>query len=251
MVTTTQAILNNAPVATVSLNTHSPLTNDVLTATATKSDADSDPVTLTYVWKVNGTVKRTYTSSSALTDTFDLSVAGNGDKGQTVTVEVTPNDGTVNGTMVSDTATVANTAPAATVSLNTHTPRTNYVLTATATKSDADGDTVTLTYVWKVNGTVKQTDGPTAALTDTFDLSVTGQWGCGANRHGGSDAERRHGERHDGERYGDGGGQHADLEWRQYGQQQLDDRRELGRWHSPGGRRPPGLCRRRTDILNQ
>ncbi len=51
-------------------------------------------MTLTYVWKVNGTVKQTFTSATALTDTFDLSVAGNGDRGDTVTVSVTPNDGT-------------------------------------------------------------------------------------------------------------------------------------------------------------
>ena len=41
-----------------------------------------------------------------MTDTLDLSVAGNGDAGDTVSVEVTPNDGTVNGAVVSAQATV-------------------------------------------------------------------------------------------------------------------------------------------------
>jgi hypothetical protein len=160
--------------ATVSLNAHSPLTNDVLTATATKSDADSDPVSLTYVWKVNGTVQRTFTSATALSDTFDLSLAGNGSRGDTVTVEVTPSDGALTGTTVTDTATIANTRPTAAIVLNTHSPLTNDVLTATATKSDADGDAVALTYVWKVNGTVQRTFTSATALSDTFDLSLAG-----------------------------------------------------------------------------
>src|SRR3989442_15566016 len=104
MVSAAAIIVNTAPTATVSLNTSTPKTNDTLTATATKADADGDPVTLTYVWKVNGITKQTTAGSGSLTDTFDLSVAGNGDKGNTITVEVTPNDGTVNGPMVSATA---------------------------------------------------------------------------------------------------------------------------------------------------
>ena len=99
-------VTNTAPSATVSLNTASPGTNDTLTATATRADADSDTVTLTYVWKVNGTVRKTTSNSSSLTDTFDLSQAGNGNNGDTITVEVTPNDGTTNGTMVSAQAVV-------------------------------------------------------------------------------------------------------------------------------------------------
>src|SRR5206468_3335164 len=97
----TVTVANTAPTATVSLNDHSPKTNDTLTATATKADADGDTVTLTYVWKVNGLVKKTTSGSSSLTDTFDLSQPGNGDLGDTITVEVTPNDGTANGAAAS------------------------------------------------------------------------------------------------------------------------------------------------------
>src|SRR5438105_15069367 len=125
----TATVADHAPTATVSLNDHSPKTNDTLTATATKADVDGDTVTLTYVWKVNGVVKKTTSGSSALTDTFDLSQPGNGDLGDTITVEVTPNDGTVNGTTASATATVADHAPTATVSLNDHSPKTNDTLT--------------------------------------------------------------------------------------------------------------------------
>ena len=77
-----------------------------MTASATESDVNGDPVTLTYVWRVNGIVKRTF-ATTALSDTFDLSAAGNVNPGDTITVEVTPNDGFVNGATVSDTATAA------------------------------------------------------------------------------------------------------------------------------------------------
>src|SRR5205807_3759488 len=59
------------------------------------------------------------------------------------------------GAVVTASATVADSAPSATVSLNTSAPKTNDVLTATATRSDVDGDSVTLTYVWKVRGEVQ------------------------------------------------------------------------------------------------
>ncbi|MBF4764918.1 S8 family serine peptidase, partial [Nocardioides islandensis] len=145
---------NSAPSATVSLSPVSPATNQIVTATATKSDPDGNAVTLTYVWKVNGTIVKTTSGSSSLTDTLDLSVAGNGNRGDTIRVEVTPNDGTANGGTVNDQLVVGNSAPSATVSLSPVSPTTNQTVTATATKSDADGDAVSLTYVWKVNGSI-------------------------------------------------------------------------------------------------
>ncbi len=44
---------------------------------------DGDTVTLTYLWTVNGITRQTTTTTS-LTDTFDLSLAGNGDPGDTI-----------------------------------------------------------------------------------------------------------------------------------------------------------------------
>jgi len=94
------------PSATVGLDNQSPETNDVLTATATKSGPEGRTVSLTFVWQVNGIERRTYTSDTALTDTFDLSVPGHGDRGDTITVTVTPRDGTVVGASVSEAVTV-------------------------------------------------------------------------------------------------------------------------------------------------
>jgi hypothetical protein len=98
------------PVATVALNTSTPWADAVLTATATKWGAGTDPVSLTFVWSVDGTVKQTDTFATAVSDTFDLGALGGGDNGDTVSVAVTPSDGTIVGATVTATATV--TAPA-------------------------------------------------------------------------------------------------------------------------------------------
>jgi cyclophilin family peptidyl-prolyl cis-trans isomerase len=162
-------VQNNPPTAGVVLNTSSPTTNATLTANVTASDLNSDPVTVTYVWKVNGNqVKTTTIAGNTSSDTLDLSQVGNGNKGDVITVEVTPNDGIDDGPLATATATVADSAPTATVVLSPDPPLTNDTLTATATGADADGDPVTFTYVWKVNGnTVPNT-------TDTLDLSQVG-----------------------------------------------------------------------------
>ena len=98
-------IVNTAPTATVALSDTAPATDDILTASTTKADADGDSVFLTYTWKVNGAVRKT-TNTTSLTDSYDLSVAGNGDDSDTITVEITPNDGTTNGSFAIATATV-------------------------------------------------------------------------------------------------------------------------------------------------
>ncbi len=162
-------ILNTAPSATVALDDHTPGTNATLTATATRADLDGDAVTLTYVWKVNGATRQTTTTSS-LTDTFDLSQSGNGNNGQNVSVTVTPNDGTVDGAPVVDSATVGNAAPVVdSVSIDQASPRTNDTLTATVTSHDADGDALTTGYQWMRNG--NDISGETGA---TLDLSAVG-----------------------------------------------------------------------------
>jgi hypothetical protein len=188
---TVNAPTNRPPTATVSLNTSSPTTNQTLTATATKSDPDGNPVTLTYVWKVNGATKRTTSGTSSLTDTFDLSVAGNGDRGDTVTVSVTPNDGTVDGTAAGASATVADSAPSVgTVAISPASPTTTQTLTATPSAfSDADGDTLVFHYVWKNGSTTVGSDSATLDLSqtgngnkgDTITVSVTASDGTASS----------------------------------------------------------------------
>src|SRR5262249_20880337 len=126
-------LANSAPTATVSPSPVTPKSTDTVTATTSKADADGDPVTLTYVWKVNGTVV-----SGATGSTLSLSTVAGIHKGQSVSVSVTPNDGTVDGTAATSSVTVANT-PAAPVSVTIAptSPKTKDVLTATATATDA------------------------------------------------------------------------------------------------------------------
>ncbi|MGH2922329.1 MAG: hypothetical protein ACRDKU_09710, partial [Gaiellaceae bacterium] len=131
-------VWDRVPSTGVTLNDHSPRTNDILTATATPSDPDGDSVTLTYVWKVNGTTEQT-TVTAATTDTFNLASAGFGDKGDSITVTVTPNDGLFDGSSATDSATVVNSAP--TVSLSgAIVANEGDTKTYTFSASDDDGD---------------------------------------------------------------------------------------------------------------
>jgi subtilisin family serine protease len=150
------------PVATVVLDASSPRTNDVLTATVSTSDPGGDPVSVSYIWKRNGTV-----IAGASGSTLDLSVAGQGNKGDVITVEVTPWDGHRLGETATAQATVADSPPAATVQLGTNSPETNDILTVSATSSDPDGDLVTLHYVWKRNGATIPGES-----SETLDLSL-------------------------------------------------------------------------------
>jgi DNA-binding beta-propeller fold protein YncE len=78
-------IANAAPVVTVSLSDLSPATDDVLTAAANASDADGDPLTLTYQWLRMGAAIDGATQSS-----LDLRV--HGDVGDSIEVRVTARD---------------------------------------------------------------------------------------------------------------------------------------------------------------
>jgi hypothetical protein len=160
----------SAPVVDgVTISPSAPRTNDTLTATVLAHDADGDPLTYTYQWTKNGS---DIAGATALT--LDLSVSGNGSRGDSMAVRVIASDGSLTSAPVTSTAVViANSAPVATVALNTTAPTTQTVLVATATASDADGDALTFTYVWKVNGVVRRTT-VTASTTDSFDLGRPG-----------------------------------------------------------------------------
>ena len=161
-------VKNFLPTATVSLSDPSPGTNDVLTATATGDDFDGDPISFFYQWKVNGNLVK-YTLTSSLTDTFDLSAAGNGDNGDTVTVTVTPGDDINAGDPVTDTAIVGNQAPVVDSVTITNTLRTFTVATTNVVAHDDDGDTLTYDYQWLKNGV-----DLTGETGSTLALSVAG-----------------------------------------------------------------------------
>jgi CSLREA domain-containing protein len=163
-----QAPLNAAPATTVPTYTPaSPKTSDVLQASTTTSDANANNVSVAWVWKVthgaNTCQVKTDTSAAAApgarASSLDLSqsyttstctgasppASINPSKGDTVIVEATPNDGTVNGTMQSKSVVIANAAPTcATTSLATDEDTTG---SASPDCTDTDADTLTYSIV--------------------------------------------------------------------------------------------------------
>jgi peptidyl-prolyl cis-trans isomerase A (cyclophilin A) len=170
----------STPSATVTLNKPSPTVFDSITATATTSNADGDPVKLTYTWTdtTQNRVLQTTSNTSATTDTLNLRNFTGINAGDGIVVSVTPTSDGLSGSVATATATVvATSTPSVTVGLNNTTPSLADTITATATPSNLDGDPVTLTYQWIDTGptgtgnVVLQTDGPTASTTDKLNLS--------------------------------------------------------------------------------
>jgi hypothetical protein len=102
---------NQAPVIdSVTLSPASPRTNDVLQSSVAAHDADGDPLTYTFTWKVNGVIRAVKSGPNA-SSSFDLALAGDGDRGDTVLVEVVASDGSLQSTTASASAVVVNSAP--------------------------------------------------------------------------------------------------------------------------------------------
>lgn len=81
----------------------SPRTDDTLSVSVVTSDGDGDEVTLSYLWEVNGEPVHTGSNELEGADWFD--------KDDTVSVVITPNDGTSDGEPFTLSTTVVNTPP--------------------------------------------------------------------------------------------------------------------------------------------
>src|SRR6185503_728988 len=105
---------------------------------------------------------------------LDLSKPGNGDKNEGVCLTVTAsNDHPLSASSTSCVG-VRDSAPVATVSLDSPTPATDAVLHASAAATDADGDQLFYEFTWMVNGvTVRTTYG--TSTTDQLDLAQPGR----------------------------------------------------------------------------
>jgi hypothetical protein len=162
-------LTNSAPVIqSVTFSPSQPTTNDILWAVVAAHDPDGDWLTYSYHWLRNGVTIAGETGQS-----LDLSVAGYGDRGDTITVRVTVTDPQGLTTQApSASVIVANASPALTVVLSSETPGTNDVLTASAAAIDADGDPVTVTHEWLRNGVLVP-----GAMTASLDLGVYGDPG--------------------------------------------------------------------------
>ncbi len=94
-------------VNSVTIDQTAPTTDETLTATVDATDGDADPLTLEYQWIKNGTDLPGETSAS-----LNLSSAGNGGRGDEISLRVTAFDGTdTSAPVTSATRTILNAAP--------------------------------------------------------------------------------------------------------------------------------------------
>lgn len=156
----------------VQLTPNPVFTNDLLTATVNASNPSGGTLFYNYIWRVNGTIVRSQITLDP-TNTLDLSLPGNGNKGHTISVEVTVTDGSTTSAPVVQSIVVSNSLPTATIQFNPSPDIFNdSTVTATITGADPDGDSLTYDYVWRHNGIVVRTVSDSSSTTDTLDLTT-------------------------------------------------------------------------------
>ena len=153
---------DRAPViSSVGVDPATPTTDQTVHAAVGAGDPDGDPISLAYQWAVNGTPV-----AGATDATFDLSVPGNGDRGDQVSVSVTASDGAMTAEATSAPATITNSLPI----LSRATVVYDWA-TATAAISrsvtDADGDPLQTSIRWTI-------DGFDAGTSSTLDVAGAG-----------------------------------------------------------------------------
>ena len=148
-VSSNTATVNHPPtVGGVSISPAPPTAADAITCGySSLVDPNSDSVSVSYAWKVNG-------SGTASTSS---SLGASVQRGDVVECTVTPNDPYEQGTSDSASATIVNTAPAvSSVTLSPTDPDTNATLVANVVASDLDGDAISLSYSFYAGNTLKQ-----------------------------------------------------------------------------------------------
>lgn len=182
-------------VTSVSITPSGPRTNTLLTANATATDPDGDAVSFTYQWRKNGSAL-----PGATGRTLDLSVAGNGDKGDAISVTVTASDGASSSApSTSSAVTILNSEPAFRADLGDRSSVEGTAISLSAAATDADGDPLTYAAtglppglsIGATTGTISGTiasgatggspyavsvtvrDGTAVDATDTFAWTVT------------------------------------------------------------------------------
>lgn len=191
----TVTVANTRPqVDSISLSPGSVYTDTTLTASVSGSDADGDGLSYSYAWTVSGSSTGETGSSLAGSAWFD--------KGDTVQVRITPDDGEEDGEPVdSATITVLNSPPSApVVAIDPSDPVEGLdelwcELVTAAT--DADGDPVDHSFSWTVDGDDFTSASTTVHDDDTVPADETvadEDWTCtvatsDGEEAGGSDAD--------------------------------------------------------------
>lgn len=154
-------IINTVPsVASVSITPTTPTTSSTLTCSYSGfADADGDSDATTLSWTVDGTAAG---SGDTLTGPFFA--------GSVATCTATPSDGIEEGSPVSASVTISNTAPViSSLSISPTTAYTNDLLFTDLVATDADGDSLSASYRWFVNGSDVGASGPTLDGAVYFD----------------------------------------------------------------------------------
>ncbi len=159
-------ILNTAPSITDVSVTDPAYTNTTITCTPGGwNDIDGDSAGYSYAWFNNDDIINGETSSTLADSNFV--------KTETITCQVTPDDGDDTGIPLNDSVTILNTAPYLTANpiLNTTSPYTNDILMCNSgTYYDEDGDSEAASYYRWFENSVEITGED----TNTLDLSLPG-----------------------------------------------------------------------------
>lgn len=156
-----ESLTNSPPAASnVQVSPSSALTGDTLSLSYSYNDVDGD--------SESGTQIRWYKNSNLVSSRNNMNTvpASLTMKGESWYVEVTPSDGTSQGTLrQSNTVNILNTVPAASGSISPSTPMADDDLTLSWSGSDADTDQTTLAGIeWFVDGSIVETFDDTTTV---------------------------------------------------------------------------------------
>ena len=164
-----------------------PRTNDVIDTQVEVSDAESDPVTLSFKWYVDG---------QEIADEIGDSLGGSDHfaKGQAVYASVIPSDGEHTGEAVnSNVLVVRNTPPSqpeVSVSPNPAATTNDLTCSIDLPSTDDDGDNIVYNFIWLDGNTniLRQIQG-TVDFTDTLpaETTVPGEITCEVTPHDGEE----------------------------------------------------------------
>ena len=156
-----ESVSNSPPsVSNVQISPSSAFTGDTLSLTYNYNDGDGDSESGTQIrWYKNSNLVSTRNNMNTVPSSMTM-------KGETWDVEVTPSDGTDQGSLVqSNSVTIQNSAPVASGSITPSSPMEDDDLTLSWSGSDADTDQTTLAGIeWFVDGSVVETFDDTTTV---------------------------------------------------------------------------------------
>ena len=171
-------VVNDIPlVSSLLLSPLSILTDDIVSADLIVDDADNDALTFQYSWYVNGI----FVASTSTIDGVSFF-----ERGDTISVEVTPSDGFSTGSTVQSLdIVVENTPPTAPLVYVNYLAQTrvidDLICELHSGSEDADGDSLSYTYSWTVDGipfagsTTTNEPNDTVSALDTLRGEI---WAC-------------------------------------------------------------------------